>query len=118
MNTIVPPTTMFSASIVLVNQSGSGGGTGSIELAHDPRAQEDRDPRDEPPGCIPDIREDERGEWREDPPEADGAGGTNPPSGIMDSVGAKRIATCPTRNSCLKSWVREKMRIVPASTTK
>ena len=42
----------------------------------------------------------------------------NPPSGIIDSVGASRMATWPTRSSRGKSCVRENTTIAPSRTAK
>ena len=50
---------------------------------------------------------------RPTPPES-----RNPPSGIIDSVGASRMSTWPTRSSHGKSRVREKTTIAPSRTPK
>ena len=50
---------------------------------------------------------------RPTPPES-----RNPPSGIMDSVGASRMSIWPTRSSQGKSRVRENTAIAPSSTPK
>jgi hypothetical protein len=50
---------------------------------------------------------------RPTPPEA-----RNPPSGIIDSVGASRMSSRFTRSSWAKSRVREKIPIAPSRTTK
>ena len=99
VNTIVPPTAMFSASIVLVNHSGTGSATRADDLARDPdprkttshatyqRAAERTSLNTSAPSGA-------RIPHSPTPPE-----GRNPPSGIIDSVGASRMSTWPTRSS-------------------
>ena len=118
MKTIAPPTVMFSASIVVVNHRGTSGETGpTISPAiPEPRntianatyqrtADSTRSNTSEPSGA--------RIAQSPTPPAP-----RKPPSGIIDSVGAKRIATWPTRSSQRKLRVREKTTIEPASTAK
>ena len=71
VNTMAPPTVMLSASIVVVNHVGMGGGIGPSIDARDPRAQEHHHPGDEPARRIADIAEHERGQRGEDSPEPD-----------------------------------------------
>jgi hypothetical protein len=59
---------MFRASIVLVNQTGSGS-----------RSEEHDEIRDVPAGRRPDLAEHERSERGENPPQADAAGVEEPP---------------------------------------
>ena len=107
VNTIVPPTAMFSASIVLVNQPGSSGQTGPMTSPTIP------DPRKTTTNATNQRTADRtslktsapsgaRIPQRPTPPEP-----RKPPSGIIDSVGASRMSTWPTRSSHWKSRVRE-----------
>src|ERR671911_467577 len=114
VNTMVPPTAMFRASIVLVNQPGSGRQIGSMSSPAIP------DPRNttryatyqraaDPTSLNTSAPSGARIPQRPTPPEA-----RNPPSGIIDSVGASRMSTWPTRSSHGKSRVRENTAIAPS----
>ena len=119
VKTIVPPTATLSASIVVVNQRGQRRRDAAEQLAGDPRAEEDDDEGDEPASRASrtslntSAPSGARMPQRPTPPEA-----RKPPSGIIDSVGARRMATWPTRSSSAKSRVREKTTIAPSKTTK
>ena len=65
---------MFRASIVLVNQPGSGAQIGAYDFARDPRSEEHDDVRDVPAHRRPDVAEHERPERGENSPQADAAG--------------------------------------------
>ena len=118
VNTIVPPTAMFRASIVLVNQFGGGDQIGPMispampeprnttRYATYQRAADRTSLNTSAPSGA-------RIPHRPTPPEA-----RNPPSGIIDSVGASRMSTWPTRRSQGKSCVRENTAIAPSRTTK
>src|SRR5215211_6019101 len=115
---MAPPTAMFRASIVLVNQPGSGGGTGPMTSPAIP------DPRNTTAYAAYQRAADltslntsapsgARIPHRPTPPAS-----RNPPSGIIESVGASRIASWPTRSSHGKSRVRENTAIAPSRTPK
>ena len=115
---MAPPTAMFRASIVLVNHSGSGAQTGPMASPAIP------DPRNTTSHATYHRAADRtslntsapsgaRIPHRPTPPEA-----RNPPSGIIDSVGASRMSTWPTRSSHGKSRVRENTTIAPSRTPK
>ena len=115
---MVPPTAMFRASIVLVNQRGSGSQIGPMTSPAIP------DPRNTTRYATYQRTADltslktrapsgARIPQRPTPPEA-----RKPPSGIMDSVGASRMSTWPTRSSRAKSRVRENTTMAPSSTAK
>ena len=78
VNTIVPPTAMLRASIVLVNHVGQRRRDRAQDLAGDPRSEEHDDVRDVPADRRPDVAEHERAERGEDPPQADAAGVEEP----------------------------------------
>ena len=118
VNTIAPPTTMFSASIVLVNQRGSGDQIGPMTSPAIP------DPRNTTTNATNQRAADltslntsapsgARIPQSPTPPES-----RNPPSGIIDSVGARRMSTSPTRSSREKSRVCENTAIAPRRTPK
>ena len=111
---MVPPTAMFSASIVLVNQTGSGAQTGPMTSPAIP------DPRNTTRYATYQRAADltslntsapsgARIPHRPTPPES-----RKPPSGIIDSVGASRMSTWATRSSHGKSRVRENTAIAPS----
>ena len=115
---MVPPTAMFRASIVLVNQTGSGVQIGPINSPANP------DPRNTTTKAAYQRTADRtslntsapsgaRIPHRPTPPES-----RNPPSGIIERVGASRMSTWPTRSSREKSRVRENTRIAPSRTPK
>ena len=93
MNTIVPPTVMLRASIVLVNHSGTAGDTPPSSA---PAIPEPRNTTSHATNQRAAVRTSlntsapsgARTPHRPTPPES-----RKPPSGIMDSVGASRIAT-------------------------
>ena len=115
---MVPPTAMFRASIVLVNQTGSGGPIGPRTSPAIP------EPRNTTTNATYQRAADRtslntsapsgaRIPHRPTPPES-----RKPPSGIIDSVGASRMSTWPTRSSHGKSRVRENTAIAPSRTPK
>jgi hypothetical protein len=118
VNTIVPPTATLRPSIVLVNHSGTAGDTPPISS---PAMPEPRNTTryatyqraalrtslntSAPSGArIP---------HRPTPPEP-----RKPPSGAIESVGASRMATWPTRRNLPKSRVREKTTIAASRIAK
>ena len=114
---MVPPTAMFRASIVLVNELVAQARF-DPRSRRDPRSEEHGEVRDVPAARRPDVAEHERPSGaripqRPTPPES-----RNPPSGIIDSVGASRMATWLTRSSHGKSRVRENTTIAPSRTPK
>ena len=118
VKTIVPPTVMLRASIVLVNHTGTAGDTppSSSPAMPEPRnttthatyqrtADRTSLNTSAPSGArIP---------HRPTPPES-----RKPPSGTIDSVGANRIATWPTKRNWSKFRVREKTTMAASRTTK
>ena len=118
VNTMAPPTAMLRASIVLVNQLGSGDHIGPTISPAIP------DPRNttryatyqrvaDPTSLNTSAPSGARIPHRPTPPES-----RNPPSGIIDSVGASRMSTWPTRSSHGKSRVRENTAMAPSRTLK
>src|SRR5687767_15840751 len=104
---MVPPTAMFRASIVLVNQPGSGGGIGPMTSPAIPDTRNTTtyatyQRAADPTSLNTSAPSGARIPHRPTPPES-----RNPPSGIIDSVGASRMSTWPTRSSHGKSRVRE-----------
>ncbi len=93
MNTIVPPTAMFRASIVLVNQTGSGSQTGPMTSPANP------EPRNTTSHATYQRTADltslntSAPSGARIPQKPTPAASRNPPSGIIDSVGASRMAT-------------------------
>ena len=115
---MVPPTAMFRASIVVVNQTGSGAQTGPMTSPTIP------DPRNTTRNATYQRAADltllntsapsgARIPQRPTPPAS-----RNPPSGIIDSVGASRMSTWPTRSSHGKSRVRENTAMAPSRMAK
>ena len=78
VNMIVPPTVMLSASIVVVNHAGTSGSTPTEEFAGDPRAQKHDSHATYQRAALADTAEHERGEGREDAPQADATGVDEP----------------------------------------
>jgi hypothetical protein len=118
VNTIAPPTAMFSASIVLVNQVGSGVQIGPMTSPAIP------DPRKTTTNATYQRAADRtslktsapsgaRIPHSPTPPES-----RKPPSGIIDSVGASRMSTWPTRSSDGKSRERENTAIAQSRIAK
>ena len=69
---MVPPTVMFKASIVLVNQPAAAARLGR-DLADDPRSEEHDEEGDVPACRRADVTENERPERRENSPQPDAA---------------------------------------------
>ena len=115
---MVPPTAMFKASIVLVNQPGNSGQTGPMTspTIPDPRKTTTH-ARYQRTADLTSLKTSApsgaRIPQRPTPPER-----RNPPSGIIDSVGASRMSTWPTRSSHGKSCVRENTAMAPSRMAK
>ncbi|MFL5707951.1 MAG: hypothetical protein ACJ77Y_03035 [Chloroflexota bacterium] len=118
MKTIAPPTTTFNASIALVNHAGSGGGTGSINAPMIPEARKTMTHATNQRTASRTSEKTRAASGARIPQKPTAAAGTNPPRGIIDSVGARRMATWPVRSSCAKSRFREKTTIDPTMTAK
>ena len=118
VKTIVPPTAMLRASIVVVNQTGIGGGIGprmtpavpeprkSTSQATNQRIAERTSLNTSAPSGA-------RTPHSPTPPAP-----RKPPSGIIESVGASRMSSWFTRSSIGKSRVRENTAIAPARIAK
>ena len=118
VKTIVPPTAMFNASIVVVNQSGSGSQIGPMSSPASP------DPRNTTTNAAY-QRTAERTSSKTSaasgariPQKPTAPAARNPPSGIIDSVGASRMSSWPTRSRRSKSRVRENTMIAASRMAK
>ena len=110
VNTMVPPTVTLSASIRLENHSGSCGGRSSaIPVKPDARKTTTNAPYQRIPAPIPLKTRAPSGPRMPQMPTA--PPGRNPPSAIIDRVGASMMSASWIRSSMSKSRVRANSRI-------